>query len=173
MFSVIDRTSSTMNAIMTICLITFITSNLSSWKAITTITSVKNFLTIPLNITLLDSLPLSVLVLFCHIAETRKPTIKSIVIKTNKIIKSSVGLPIKLINRLPIAPVTIDTMFFSLIITSSFLCILAYQWAVTNVCIVFISMLSSDNRLLSYCDSLIKDCFGYLYLLLKVLSLYN
>ena len=116
MFSVIDNISSTMNVIITICLITFITSKLSSWYAITTITSVKNFLTIPLNITVLDSFPLSVLLDFCHIAEIRKPTIKSITIKTINTIKSSVGLPIRLINRLPIVPTTIDTMFFSLML---------------------------------------------------------
>lgn len=86
----------------------------------TTITSVKNFLTIPLNITELDSLPLSVLLLFCHIAEIKKPTTKSIIIKTINIIKSSVGLPIKLINRLPIAPLAIETMFFSLILITPF-----------------------------------------------------
>lgn len=120
MFSVIESVSSTINAIITICLITFIASNLSSWNAITTITSVKNFLTIPLNITELDNLPLSVLVLFCHIAEIKKPTTKSIIIKTINIIKSSVGLPIKLINRLPIAPVVTETMFFSLILITPF-----------------------------------------------------
>ena len=120
MFSVIESVSSTINAIITICLITFIASNLSSWNAINTITSVKNFLTIPLNITELDNLPLSVLVLFCHIAEIKKPTTKSIYIKTINIIKSSVGLPIKLINRLPIAPLAIETMFFSLILITPF-----------------------------------------------------
>ena len=93
----------------------------------TTITSVKNFLTIPLNITELDSLPLSVLLLFCHIAEIKKPTTKSIIIKTINIIKSSVGLPIKLINRLPIAPLAIETMFFSLILITPFFFYLACQ----------------------------------------------
>nr|DAN08052.1 MAG TPA: hypothetical protein [Caudoviricetes sp.] len=153
MFSVIERISSTINEIMTICLITFITSNLSSWNAMTTITRVKNFLTIPLNITELDSLPLHVLLLFCHIAEIKKPTIKSIIIKTINIIKSSVGLPIKLINRLPIVPVIIETMFFSLILITPFYFLGLPVWFTAHVLLLRYPFHSSDTRLPSLHDA--------------------
>lgn len=145
-----------MKAIITICLITFITSNLSSWNAMTTITSVKNFLTIPLNITALDSLPLSVLLLFCHIAEIKEPTIKSIIIKTINIIKSSDGLPIKLINKLPIVPITIETMFLILIsITPFFFFFGLPMWFTAHV-YIFILLYpfhSSDTRLPTLYDA--------------------